>query len=259
MIPLSIMLTYLSFWASYPNSWSSCSKIFPTITAPSYPAFSAMVLQGILMDFLTMSIPTYWSKLSHFKFSNILEAYNKAAPPPTTIPSSTAALVEHKASSILSLISPTSTSEAPPTLMIPTPPFNLANLSYNFSLSYSEVEEIIPSLIYSTLSSMADFSPVPSKMMVSSLVMMMDLQVPKTVGSDFSKESPISSEITVPPVRMAISFKIAFLLSPKAGALTAAILSPPLNLFKTKVAKASDSTSSQMIKRDLWACIACSK
>lgn len=82
-----------------------------------------------------------------FKSSNILEAYNKADPPPTTIPSSTAALVEHKASSILSLISPTSTSEAPPTLMIPTPPFNLANLSYNFSLSYSEVVVYKASLI----------------------------------------------------------------------------------------------------------------
>jgi hypothetical protein len=66
-------------------------------------------------------------------------AYNRAQPPPTTTPSSTAALVALRASVILSLISPTSTSEAPPTLMIPTPPFNLASLSYNFSLSYSDV------------------------------------------------------------------------------------------------------------------------
>ena len=67
-------------------------------------------------------------------------AYNNAHPPPTTPPSSTAALVAFKASVILSLISPTSTSLAPPTLMIPTPPFNLANLSYIFSLSYSDVD-----------------------------------------------------------------------------------------------------------------------
>lgn len=85
--------------------------------------------------------------MSPLRFSNFLEAYKRVAPPPGTIPSSTAALVEHKASSILSLISPTSTSEAPPTLIIPTPPFNLANLSYNFSLSYSEVVFEIPSLI----------------------------------------------------------------------------------------------------------------
>jgi len=70
---------------------------------------------------------------------SFLEAYNKAHPPPITIPSSVAALVAQRASLILSLTSPTSTSEAPPTLIIPTPPFNLANLSYNFSLSYSDV------------------------------------------------------------------------------------------------------------------------
>jgi hypothetical protein len=75
--------------------------------------------------------------LEAYKSSKILEAYNKAHPPPITIPSSTAALVAQIASWILSLISPTSTSEAPPTLIIPTPPFNLASLSYNFSLSYS--------------------------------------------------------------------------------------------------------------------------
>ena len=77
--------------------------------------------------------------MSPFKSANTLEAYNKAHPPPTTIPSSTAALVAFKASVILSLISLTSTSDAPPTLTIPTPPYNLANLSYNFSLSYSDV------------------------------------------------------------------------------------------------------------------------
>jgi len=74
---------------------------------------------------------------------NFYEAYNKAHPPPTTIPSSTAAFVAFNASVILSLISPTSTSDPPPTLIIPTPPFNLANLSYNFSLSYSDVVWLI--------------------------------------------------------------------------------------------------------------------
>lgn len=106
---------------------------------------------------------------------------------------------------------------------------------------------------------MASFSPDPSKMMVSSLVTMMFLHCPKTVGSDFSKLNPMSSEITVPPVKMAISFKMAFLLSPKAGALTAQIFNPPLNLLRTRVAKASLSTSSQIIKRDLFWDMACSK
>jgi len=106
---------------------------------------------------------------------------------------------------------------------------------------------------------MADFSPAPSKITVSSLVTMIDLQVPKTAGSDLSKVNPISSDTTVPPVKIAISFNMAFLLSPKAGAFTAQTFNPPLNLFNTKVAKASDSTSSHIINKGLYSFMACSK
>jgi hypothetical protein len=80
---------------------------------------------------------------------------------------------------------------------------------------------------------MLSFVPNPSKIMVSSLLTKMDLHCPKTDGSAFSSVNPKSSVITVPPVKTAISYKIAFLLSPNAGALTATTLSPPLNLFKT--------------------------
>ena len=66
-----------------------------------------------------------------------------------------------------------------------------------------------------------------------------------------SSESPTSSEITVPPVSMAISSSIAFLLSPKPGALQAATLTTPLMLFTTRVAKASPSTSSARTSRGL--------
>ena len=48
-----------------------------------------------------------------------------------------------------------------------------------------------------------------------------------------SKVIPISSVTTVPPVKTAISYNKFFLLSPKAGALTQATLTPFLNLFKT--------------------------
>jgi len=157
------------------------------------------------------------------------------------------------------LISPTSTSEAPPTLMIPTPPYNLASLSANFSLSYSEVDKDMASLIYSALSMISDFSPIPSMMTVSSLEISTFLHCPRTATSAVSKAKPTSSLITVPPVKMAISARMAFLFSPKAGALTAAILSPPLNLFKTKVAKASLSTSSVMSKRGLFSLAANSR
>lgn len=53
---------------------------------------------------------------------------------------------------------------------------------------------------------------------------------------------------TWPPVRIAMSCNAAFLFSPNPGAFTAANLSPPLNLFTIKVANASLSTSSAIIK-----------
>jgi len=73
--------------------------------------------------------------LAPFKLFRTLPAYSNAHPPPTTKPYSLAALIAQTASWTLSLIYPTSTSEAPPTLKIPTPPTNLANLSCNFSFS----------------------------------------------------------------------------------------------------------------------------
>ena len=45
--------------------------------------------------------------------------------------------------------------------------------------------------------------------------------VPKMVKSESSRVTPISSEITVDPVKTAISFNIALRLSPNDGALTA--------------------------------------
>jgi len=143
--------------------------------------------------------------------------------------------------------------------MIPTPPYNLASLSDNFSLSYSDVLILIVSLIYSALAMISSFCPNPSIITVSSFVISTFLHYPRTLGSDFSKDKPTSSEITVPPVKIAISARIAFLLSPKAGALTAQTFNPPLNLLRTRVAKASDSTSSEIISKGLFSLAACSK
>ena len=64
----------------------------------------------------------------------------------------------------------------------------------------------------------------------------------------FSVFKPSSSEMTSPPVKIAISCNIAFLLSPNPGALTATEVNVPLNLLTTKVANASPSTSSARIK-----------
>ena len=121
-------------------------------------------------------------------------AYSKAHPPPITIPSSAAALVAQIASSILSFNSFTSVSVAPPTLRLATPPVNLANLSWYFSLSYCEVEMLIEFLISSTLCANASLkylinyykilfkiyeSPFPSMKTVSSLEAIIFLHCPR--------------------------------------------------------------------------------
>ena len=74
-----------------------------------------------------------------------------------------------------------------------------------------------------------------------------------------SNASPFSSEITTPPVRIAMSSNISFLLSPKPGALTAAIFNDPRKRFTTNVVNASESISSAIIKRGLPVSTAFSK
>ena len=59
----------------------------------------------------------------------------EAAPPPGTIPSSTAALVALIASSSLNFRSFISVSVAAPTFITATPPASFASLSCNFSFS----------------------------------------------------------------------------------------------------------------------------
>ena len=58
-----------------------------------------------------------------------------AVPPPATMPSSTAALVADKASSILNFLSFISTSVAAPTPITATPPASFAKRSCNCSFS----------------------------------------------------------------------------------------------------------------------------
>mmetsp|Transcript_40584 Transcript_40584/g.98017 ORF Transcript_40584/g.98017 Transcript_40584/m.98017 type:complete len:208 (-) Transcript_40584:429-1052(-) len=70
---------------------------------------------------------------------------------------------------------------------------------------------------------------------------------------------PISSEITVPPVRRPRSCIVAFLLSPNPGAFTAQTLMPARSLLTTKVASASLSTSSATMSKEDWLLITDSK
>ena len=88
-------------------------------------------------------------------------------------------------------------------------------------------------------------------MVVLSLSTVIVSAVPNKSNVAFSSEKPLSSEITVPPVKIAMSSNIAFLLSPKPGAFTAAIFKPPRSLLTTKVASACPSTSSAIINKGL--------
>ena len=119
----------------------------------------------------TICTPTF-SSPSVFLSSSVTAGITltKMVPPPATMPSSTAALVAFRASSMRSFFSFISVSVAAPTLMTATPPASLARRSCSFSLSYSLVVTPIWARIWDTRSLMAWGSPMPSTMMVFSLV-----------------------------------------------------------------------------------------
>jgi len=133
MIPSSSMLTYVPLRASNPVV-SACSRTWLTITAASNPAFEAMMRSGSSNALRTINAPSF-SSSSSLSASITLCARSNATPPPATIPSSTAARVACKASSIRSFFSFISVSVAAPTRITATPPASLARRSCNFSLS----------------------------------------------------------------------------------------------------------------------------
>jgi len=72
-------------------------------------------------------------------------------------------------------------------LIIATPPVSLPILSYNFSLSYSEVVIWIASAIVLTRSSTSVLDPAPPIIIVSSFEIITVLAEPNTVKSEVSK------------------------------------------------------------------------
>ncbi len=92
-------------------------------------------------------------------------------------------------------------------------------------------------------------------MVVSSLVTTTRRALPSMSRVTFSSFRPTSSEMTWPPVRMAMSWSIALRRSPKPGAFTAADLKVPRILFTTRVARASPSTSSAITTSGLPDCM----
>src|SRR6266540_4136282 len=97
-------------------------------------------------------------------------ARSSATPPPGTMPSSTAARVADRASSMRCFFSLSSTSVAAPTWMTATPPASLARRSWSFSRSQSESVFSISALIWLIRPLSASLSPAPSMTVVSSLV-----------------------------------------------------------------------------------------
>ena len=119
-------------------------------------------------------------------------------------------------------------------------------------MSYSEVARLISSLIYSTLPLIDSFSPAPSIMIVSSLLIITFLALPRIVTSQFSKDIPRSVSRTSDLVNTPISSNWFFLLFPKPGVFTQTTLKTPFNLLRIKAANGSDSTSSAMITKGLF-------
>ena len=198
------------------------------------------------------------STLEIYLSSEFIESI-KTVPPPATIPSSTAALVAARASSILSFFSFISTSVTAPTWIRATPPDNLANLSWYLLISNSESEFDISDLIWLILFSKFSFEPEPSTIVVESLSTFTFLADPNWSRLTNFKSSFNSSLNTCVPVNTAMSSRIAFLFSPYPGAFTATTLKVPLSLFNTRVVSTSPSTSSAIINKGLDDSTTCSK
>ncbi|CAB4849080.1 unannotated protein [freshwater metagenome] len=169
------------------------------------------------------------------------------------MPSSIAARVAETASSMRCFFSLSSTSVCAPTLITQTPPESFAKRSESFSLSQSESEFSISRLIWPTRSFTAAASPPPSTIVVLSLVATTRRALPRTSRPTWSIFRPMSAEITVAPVRIAMSSRIDLRRSPNAGALIATLGKVPRIRFTTSVESASPSTSSAMITNGLLA------
>ena len=106
---------------------------------------------------------------------------------------------------------------------------------------------------------MFSFAPAPLTIVVLSLLMVTFSAVPNKSMVALSNLMPFSSEITIPPVRIAMSSNISLRRSPNPGALTAATFKAPLKRLTTRVVNASPSISSAMINKGRPDCAVASK
>mmetsp|Transcript_33251 Transcript_33251/g.53407 ORF Transcript_33251/g.53407 Transcript_33251/m.53407 type:complete len:236 (+) Transcript_33251:506-1213(+) len=204
-----------------------------------------------------MSAPIFCSVFSReSRISGIFSAsLSRVVPPPATMPSSTADLVAQRASSTRSFFSLSSDSVVAPTSTTATPPASRAIRSLSLSNSYvdaldpfvfSSATSFSICLIRAFTSSLVDPSPT---IVVTSLATSTDAVFPRMSTVAFSRVRPISSLITCPPVRMAISSRYELLRSPNPGAFTAHTFRPPRSLLSTRVDNTSWSISSAIMRR----------
>ena len=171
-----------------------------------------------------------------FSAYSSFDAFNKATPPPGTIPPLSAAFVAYIASSTLSFFSFNSTFESAPTLITPTEPDRIAKRSSSFFLMNGFLSSLA---IRSFTCCIRSFKSLPVLFTVntveSSLVIVL-VASPKQLGSMSSKSSPSSSDITLAPVTIAKSSTVSSLVGPKPGRSMKLTLILPLTLFVNKAA-----------------------
>src|SRR5688572_53990 len=186
-----------------------------------------------------MRMPVFSSSMPVASRLMAAAASTSAMPPPGTMPSSSAARVAWRASSTRCFFSFISVSVAAPTLTTATPPESLARRSCSFSRSKSESVFSTSPLIWLMRPLMASASPAPSTIVVLSLATTTRRARPSCESCVFSSLTPVSSVMTSPPVRIAMSSSLRLQRSPKPGAFTATPVNVPRSLFTTSVARAS--------------------
>src|SRR5581483_3754080 len=181
-------------------------RTLSTTTEPSRPAFVASWRSGSSSARRMIEAPVFSSPSSDSTlFLTESAAFRSATPPPGTMPSSSAARVACSASSTRFFFSFISVSVAAPTFTTATPPASFASRSCSFSRSKSESVFSISCFSCLMRALIASESPAPSMMVVESLSTTTLRARPSCESFVFSSLRPISSVITSPPVRIAMS------------------------------------------------------
>ena len=169
MIPESIKLQYSLDFTLY--SWP-LFFISERIASGDSPALVKITLNGARHDSNKIVRPSLCSKFWVWAIVGVNDSaiLQSATPPPTIIPSSTAALVAPIASSIRSIFSRISISEWAPTLIIATPPSILARRSLRIRVADSFVLFSIWALISEIRSLIESWLPSPPIIVVESAV-----------------------------------------------------------------------------------------